>query len=117
MKGQVHTMAWLGDTLELFSPFENPKNFLNMVEIIFGMHKDPRIKEIKACSKGGRIQNLLINKQIETIDDRKTKNTHDFDHLVYGYTTLELGQDPGLCESREKMILPEQKPWMDKKSF
>ena len=46
-----------------------------MVEIIFGMHKDPRIKKKKARSKG-RIQNLPINKQIEIADNRK-KNTHD----------------------------------------
>ena len=43
-----------------------------MVEIIFSMNKDPRIKKGKYVSKG-RIQNLLINKQIGIADNRKTK--------------------------------------------
>ena len=42
-----------------------------MVEIIFGMHKDPRI-EIEVCSKK-RMQESPNNKQIEIADSRKTK--------------------------------------------
>ena len=45
VKGQVHAIAWLGDTLELFILWENPENFLDLVEIIFGKHKDPRNEE------------------------------------------------------------------------
>ena len=47
------------------------------------------------------MQNLLINQQIEMINNRKTKYSQ-FDNLVYGYTMLELGQNPGLCGSRGK---------------
>ena len=54
---------------------------------------------MKTCSKK-KVQ-ISDNKQIEIVDNRKTKYSQ-FDNLIYGYTTLELGQDPGLCGSREK---------------
>ena len=65
-----------GRHTRIISPLIIQITFFNMVEIIFGMHKDPRIKRGKHVPKE-RIQSLPINKQIEIADNGKTKITHD----------------------------------------
>ena len=42
------------------------------------------------------------NKQIKKADNRKKQNTSDLIDLICGHTTLELGQDTGVCGSRKK---------------
>ena len=59
----------------------------------------------------------MLNRQIEIVDNRKIKITYDLMIWSMGYTMLELGQNPRLSGSREKTILPEQKPWIDKNHF
>ena len=44
VKGQVHCNGLAGRHTSIVSPLKIQKIFLNMVEIIFGMHKDPRIE-------------------------------------------------------------------------
>ena len=65
-----------GRHTSIVSPLKIQKIFLNMVKIIFGKHKDPRIEKIKAHSRK-RLQNFLINRQIEKVDNRKIKITYD----------------------------------------
>ena len=54
------------------------------------------------------------NRWTKMVDNKKNQNYLRFYDLVYGYSALELRQNSGLGRSKEKMVLPEQKPWMDK---
>ena len=58
----------------------------------------------------------MKNRQIEIVDNRKIKITYDL--MIWSMATPRWSWDKILDQWEQgKMILPEQKPWMDKSHF
>ena len=61
-----------------------------------------------------KIASFMKNRQIEIVDNRKMKITYDL--MIWSMATPHWSWDKILDSvgAGKKMILPEQKPWMDK---